>query len=278
MYSEFLLWKGDWATAEDVATKTLGSSTHNEQTVLRVLGTNQSRRGRNEARTEILAMWSSVERGETVAVVDTAGAALAEYIWLSGEDHPKLVERLEDVLADGIALGTPWPSGAFAFWTWKLGLLDTAPEGTADFYGWIIKGDYKKSAAFWRERGIPYEEGLALMHGDESEQIEAIRIFEDLGATATANKVRRALMDRGVRVPRGKSRATRDHVVGLTARQAEVLDLLAESVTNVEIADRLFVSHRTVENHVSAVLMKLDVPDRNLAVSTARDQGILSAT
>lgn len=223
-------------------------------------------------------MWSSVERGEGATVVDTAGAALAEYIWLSGEDHPSLVERLEDVLADGIALGTPWPSGAFAFSTWKLGLLDTTPEGTADFYGWIIKGDYKKSAAFWRERGIPYKEGLALMHGDESEQIEAIRIFEELGATATANKVRRALMDRGVRVPRGKSRATRDHAVGLTARQAEVLDLLAESLTNVEIADRLFVSHRTVENHVSAVLMKLDVPDRDLAVSTARDQGILSAT
>lgn len=170
------------------------------------------------------------------------------------------------------------PTGQQLAESLRQGLLDTAPEGTADFYGWIIKGDYKKSAAFWRERGIPYEEGLALMHGDESEQIEAIRIFEDLGATATANKVRRALMDRGVRVPRGKSRATRDHAVGFTARQAEVLDLLAESVTNVEIADRLFVSHRTVENHVSAVLMKLDVPDRDLAVSTARDQGILSAT
>ncbi len=65
-------------------------------------------------------------------------------------------------------------------------------------------------------------------------------------------------MDRGVRVPRGRSRATRDHAAGLTARQAEILELLAEGLTNTEIADELFVSHRTVENHVSAVLMKLD--------------------
>jgi DNA-binding NarL/FixJ family response regulator len=76
-------------------------------------------------------------------------------------------------------------------------------------------------------------------------------------------------------VPRGKSRATRNHAAGLTARQAEVLNLLAKGRTNTEIADELFVSHRTVENHVSAVLMKLDVATREAAVSGARDQGIL---
>lgn len=158
---------------------------------------------------------------------------------------------------------------------WKLGLLDECPEGTADFYGWIIKGEYKKSVEFWHERQIPYEEGLALMHGDEAEQIEAIRIFEDLGATATANKVRRELIEQGVKVPRGKSQVTRDHAAGLTARQAEVLELLAQGLTNIEIADELFVSHRTVENHVSAVLMKLDVPNREAAVAEGAEQGIL---
>lgn len=114
-----------------------------------------------------------------------------------------------------MAIGRPWPSGAFAFWMWKLGLLDEA------------------------------------------------------------DKVRRALMEKGTRVPRGKSRAARNHAAGLTARQAEVLELLAKSFANTEIADELFVSHRTVENHVSAVLMKLDVATREAAVDAARDQGIL---
>jgi DNA-binding CsgD family transcriptional regulator len=275
MYSEFLLWKGDWAAAEDAASDVLGSSTHVELVATRVLGTIQARRGRNEARGAILAMWSLVKPGEGATVVDTAAAALAEYLWLSGENNPALVARLEEVLADGKALGTPWPSGAFAFWMWKLGLLDTVPEGTADFYGWIIKGEYKRSAQFWRERGIPYEEGLALMHGDDAEQIQAIRIFEELGAFAIARRVRRALMDRGVKVPRGKSQTTREHGAGLTARQAEVLELLALGLTNTEIADELFVSYRTVENHVAAVLMKLDMPTREAAVESARDQGVL---
>jgi DNA-binding CsgD family transcriptional regulator len=275
MYCEFLLWKGEWADAEDAAAEALRTSAHNEQIAMRVLGTIHARRGSSEARTAILAMWSLVQPGEGATIVDTAATALAEYLWLSGDDNPELTRSLEEVLADGISLGTPWPSGAFAFWMWKLGLLDNVPEGTADFYGWIIKGEYKKSAEFWHERGIPYEEGLALMHGDETAQIEAIRIFEDLGATATANRVRQMLADQGVTVPRGKSQTTRDHAAGLTARQDEVLGLLAHGLTNTEIADELFVSQRTVENHVSAILMKLDVPNREAAVESARHKGIL---
>jgi len=275
MYCEFLLWKGKWADAEDAAAEALRASAHNEQTALRVLGTIQARRGRGEARSTILNMWSIVEPEEGATIVDTAATALAEYLWLSGEDNPALVRRLEEVLADGISLGIPWPSGAFAFWMWKLDLLNEAPEGAADFYAWIIKGEYQKSVEFWHERGIPYEEGLALMHGDEADQIEAVRIFEDLGATATANRVRQTLADQGVTVPRGESQTTRDHAAGLTARQDEVLRLLAQGLMNTEIADELFVSQRTVENHVSAILMKLDVPNREAAVESARTQGIL---
>ena len=273
--SEFLLWRGDWEAAESAATAALGSNPSVEILAWRVLGGIQSRRGRNEARTAILRMWSLVQTGDGPTVVDPAAAALAEYLWLSGKDEPELVERLTEILAEGITIGTPWPSGAFAFWMWKLGLLDFVPDGTADFYGWIIAGDYKRATTFWHDRGIPYEEGLALMHGDEDEQIEAIRIFEQLGATATASKARQALSEHGVVVPRGKAQSTRQHAAGLTARQSEVLDLLAEGLTNAQIADRLFVSHRTVENHVAAVLMKLDVPDRQAAVAVGRDQGII---
>jgi DNA-binding CsgD family transcriptional regulator len=273
MYSEFLLWKGDWDRAEDAAAEAMGSNPAVEALAVRVLGTIQARRGRNEARSAIDQMWSLVGSGWSGA--DPAAAAFAEYLWLSDGRDPEVLQRLKEILAQGIAIGMPWPSGAFAFWMWKLGLLDAAPEGTADSYGWIISGEYEKSAAFWHEKEIPYEEGLALMHGDEAERIEAIRIFDDLGAVATANKVRQALLDQGVRVPRGRSQATRDHAAGLTARQAEVLDLLALDLSNAEIADELFVSHRTVENHVSAVLMKLDAATREAAVKAARDLGIL---
>ena len=276
MYSEFLLWKGDWDGAENAATDALGSSARIEALATRVLGIIQARRGRNEARTAIFNMWSLIDPGEGPNVVDTAAAAVAEYLWLSAEHNPGLVARLERILADGVAIGEPWPSGPLAFWMWKLGVLQKVPDGTADSYAWIIKGEYEKSARYWREKGIPYEEGLALMHGSETERIEAIRIFEDLGATAIANKVRRALIEQGARVPRGRSLAARHHAAGLTARQADVLALLAQGLTNTKIADELFVSQRTVENHVSAVLMKLDVATREAAVEAARIRGMLN--
>ncbi|HEU4319712.1 MAG TPA: helix-turn-helix transcriptional regulator [Acidimicrobiia bacterium] len=58
----------------------------------------------------------------------------------------------------------------------------------------------------------------------------------------------------GISVLRGRGRSTREHAAGLTARQAEVLRLMAGGLTNPEIADRLFLSPRTVENQVSAVM------------------------
>ncbi len=93
------------------------------------------------------------------------------------------------------------------------------------------------------------------------------------GLTGTSTLVR----NDGIAVPRGKGRDTRRHGAGLTARQAEVLQLLDEGLSNTEIADRLFVSRRTVEQHVSAVLSKLGSSTREEAVLRAHDGGLLTS-
>ena len=49
----------------------------------------------------------------------------------------------------------------------------------------------------------------------------------------------------------------------ITRREAEVLDALAERLTNAEIAERLYVSERTVESHVSSLLRKLGAANRH---------------
>ena len=59
---------------------------------------------------------------------------------------------------------------------------------------------------------------------------------------------------------------------GVTAREAEVLDLLADRLSNREIAELLFVSPRTVEKHVAALLTKLGAEDRNALARVARSQ------
>jgi DNA-binding NarL/FixJ family response regulator len=61
---------------------------------------------------------------------------------------------------------------------------------------------------------------------------------------------------------------------GLTAREREVLDLLARGLTNPAIARRLSLSEKTVRNHVSNVFAKLGVENRSAAVATARDAGL----
>jgi DNA-binding NarL/FixJ family response regulator len=60
----------------------------------------------------------------------------------------------------------------------------------------------------------------------------------------------------------------------LTEREEEVLSLVAQGKSNQEIARQLFVSLKTVRNHVSNILLKLQVADRAQAVIRARDAGI----
>jgi len=64
----------------------------------------------------------------------------------------------------------------------------------------------------------------------------------------------------------------------LTAREMDVLRLLAEGLSNSEVAGRLFLSEKTVGHHVSAVLRKLGQPTRSRAVATAIRQGIVRPT
>jgi len=70
-------------------------------------------------------------------------------------------------------------------------------------------------------------------------------------------------------VARGPRASTRANAAALTARELEVLSLLAEGLRNAVIAERLFVSPRTVEHHVSAILGKLGVRSRGEAVAEA---------
>lgn len=89
----------------------------------------------------------------------------------------------------------------------------------------------------------------------------AFRALDDARGADTAAGVLREL---GVRVPVGGSTGGE-----LTARQQEVLDLLAEGLSNAQIAERLYISPRTAEHHVSNILAALGLPSRAAAAAHA---------
>jgi DNA-binding CsgD family transcriptional regulator/tetratricopeptide (TPR) repeat protein len=274
MYAEMLMWLGDWDRAIDTATGAFEGQRYIEAIAWRVIGTIQARSRGRAGRAPLDRMWEVSKSTMALTTADPCAGALAEYMWLTGDEDPEWLRRCDEILTAGLEVGNPWPSGAFAFWMWKLGRLDGIPEGSADFYMGIPEGRIAETATFWADRGIQYEQALALMHGDQAQRFEALRLADDLGADALSARIREGLVADGHRVPRGRSRSTRSHEAGLTARQAEVLGLLVEGMTNGEIADRLFLSPKTVENHVAAILVKLEAPNRVEAVDEARRLGI----
>jgi DNA-binding NarL/FixJ family response regulator len=152
--------------------------------------------------------------------------------------------------------------------------MSDRPDWLPPVYGMQMEGDWAAAADIWAEWGCPYDQALALAEGDVDARLKAVEILDGLGAVPLATRIRRELRRAGVRsIPLGPRPSTRERAANLTARQSEVLDLMAEGLTNAEIADRLFISPRTAEHHVAAVMSKLNASSRDEAVAVARDLG-----
>ena len=100
----------------------------------------------------------------------------------------------------------------------------------------------------------------ALLTGDDAvaEARAALAAFETLGAARDADAAAARLRELGVVAARGGPAGLGE----LTRREREVLDLLGEGLSNQELAERLFLSRKTVERHVRNVLFKLGLRNR----------------
>ena len=125
-----------------------------------------------------------------------------------------------------------------------------------------LAGGWEETARLWDRLGCRYDAALALHDaGHEPALRAALRIFTDLGAPAAARITRQKMRQMGIRsIPVGPRTATRSDPLGLTRREHEVLDLVRAGHTNAEIAAKLFISPKTVDHHLSALLAKLDAP------------------
>jgi DNA-binding NarL/FixJ family response regulator len=95
------------------------------------------------------------------------------------------------------------------------------------------------------------------------------------GDALLAPSVTRRVIEEFVRRPPDSVRTSPEQLAELTARELEVLKLIARGLSNAEIAKELFVSETTVKTHVAHVLMKLQLRDRVQAVVLAYESGLV---
>ncbi len=197
-------------------------------------------------------------------------AARTEAVWLEGASPERVGEETGPAGEPGLA-DARWWAGELEVWRHRAGLDCGDPVGLPEPYRLEITGDAEGAAHWWQQRGCEYEAALALAGSDDpAAQRRALDTLHELGAHPAAAAVARRLRALGeLGVPRGPRPATAANPAGLTSRQVEVLRLVAAGLSNAEIAARLVLSGRTVDNHVSAILRKLDVRTRGEASAQA---------
>ena len=211
------------------------------------------------------------EESDELQRLDPVARAEAEAAWMRGDDAPELLLRTYELACRA---GSPARRDHLATWLARFGRLDTVPDGIRPPPSLDVAGRPDEAASAWAELGFRFEAALSWSDvGDLPSLERAVRILSDVGATATVAHLGRRLAGLGGRLPRPRRDSTREHPGGLTAREAEVLDLLVEGRSNAEIADALTISRRTAENHVASLLTKLDVASRRDAVALATERG-----
>ena len=116
--------------------------------------------------------------------------------------------------------------------------------------------------------------GFLLKDAPAEELAAAIRVVAS-GDSLLAPGVTRRVIDAFVRRPAAPTKGPDPALSRLTPREVEVLGLLARGLSNVDIAERLFVSEATTKTHVSNVLGKLGLRDRVQAVIFAYENGVV---
>lgn len=266
-------YQGRWVrAAEDAAVvvQRPGTAAISRIMALAALGRIRSRRGDPEA-------WSALDQAleladvtGTLQRVGPVRAARAELAWLEG-DAGRCGREARAAYALAVDKAHPWFVGELAYWRWKAGDLDVAPDIAADPFRWQIEGRWADAAAAWAELLCPYEEARARAEsGNHAASAEAARLFAELGARPALERL--AANSGHIDLPserRGPRPSTLRNPAGLTTRQVRVLCLVADGLTNAEIAERLFRSEKTIEHHLSAIFAKLDVRNRTEAAQRA---------
>ncbi|MDR6612548.1 LuxR C-terminal-related transcriptional regulator [Leifsonia sp. 1010] len=203
-------------------------------------------------------------------------SAHAERAWLTGDPESLLDEAPAFIAAADSRPGNAWAIGDLLVWLDRLGVRRNADQ-VADPYRLELEGRHSDAAQAWLRIGAPFDAALAGVHDESPEvAVAALARLHQLHVDATAARARAMLLERGIRsIPAPARKTTRSNPAGLTNRQLDVARLIAQGFTNGELAERLYISPKTADHHVSAVLGKLGVSSRREVVRAAGELGLV---
>jgi DNA-binding CsgD family transcriptional regulator len=275
--ADLLVRLGRWDEAAALARQALEAGNDNLARFVATvaLARLHTRRGDGQVASLLADLERFLETGSESCRVNAYACLLAERAWLGAGDRAEALRLL-----DAAAALVPDAAMAADVIAWQRLLAPERPLPDSrtwpEPYRRLFAGDWQGAAEAWAAAGATFDEALALLEGGPQAQRRALARLESLGARAVAGHVRELLRRRGVAiVAEGPRASTRANPAGLTRRQMDVLRLIDQGQSNALIAARLYVSPKTVDHHVSAILDKLGVRSRSEAAAAARRSGLL---
>jgi len=204
----------------------------------------------------------------------------------AGGQPADLLARLRGLAAQMPALGAVQRANRLAFSAEALRAAGAGQPGTGQADGTAgekIRAAFDAAAAAWERVGEPYPRAVALLGaaegaltaGDRDGAAERLRRASEVAGQLGARPLREAIgsVARSARIQPAlegaEPNAAAATPLGLTAREFEVLRLVADGRSNPDIAAKLFISAKTVSVHVSNILAKMSVASRGEAAAAA---------
>lgn len=267
---------GEWAEAEETATRVMKHESFAWLPASIVAARLKVRRGDPDATEAIgAAVSAATATGEAQRIVPAIGAA-AEHAWMQ-DRLSDVIDEVTDAHSLSLRMASPRWVGETSIWLQAAGRLEEIPHRAEPAARLMMEGRWEDAANEWERLGTPYEAAVCRCLADDTDTVmEGLAGLDQLGAVPMARWTRNRLARMGVeKIPRGPRKSTAANPAGLTARQMDVLTLVVEGFTNAEIAERLFLSARTVDHHVAAILLKLEVESRRHVREKAEMLGLI---